>query len=156
MAKRMDEMRRKSGRGGKLDKLPRELPKLTRKEPKVSKFLPNGQRIDFKSLAEFEKYKSVDELVSEKADGRSQVIRDNNPWSITVEQALELDIKSGEVIMESKPEPEKKHVDDMTEEERHEALKKKREWDKWTDDHQKGIGNFIGRGFSHENSFFQD
>jgi len=162
LAKRMDEMRRKSGRGGKLDKLPRELPKLTPKEarsgkePKVTKFLPNGQRIDFKSLAEFEKYKSVDELVAEKADGRSQVIRDNNPWTITVEQALEIDIKAGEVIMESKPEPEKKHVDDMTDEERHKALKKKREWDKWTDDHQKGVGNFIGRGFSHENSFYQD
>jgi len=162
LAKRMDEMRRKSGRGGKLDKIPRELPKLTPKEarsgkePRISKILPNGQRIDFKSLAEFEKYKSVDDLVAEKADARSQVIRDNNPWTITVEQALELDIKSGEVIMESKPEPEKKHVDDMTEEERHEALKKKREWDKWTDDHQKGVGNFIGRGFSHENSFFQD
>jgi immunoglobulin-binding protein 1 len=162
LAKRMDEMRRKSGRGGKLNKLPRELPKLmpkearSGKEPKVTKFLPNGQRIDFKSLAEFEKYKSMDELVAEKADGRSQVIRDNNPWTITVEQALEIDIKSGEVIMESKPAPEKKHVDDMTDEERHTALKKKREWDKWTDDHQKGAGNFIGRGFSHEKSFYQD
>lgn len=162
LAKRMDDMRRKSGRGGKLDKLPRELPKLTPKEarsgkePKITKYLPNGQRIDFKSLAEFEKYKSVDEIVAEKTNARENVIHDNNPWTITVEQALELDIKSGEVIMESKPEPEKKHVDDMTDEERHEALKKKREWDKWTDDHQKGVGNFIGRGFSHENSFYQD
>lgn len=115
------------------------------KGPQVTYVGPNGERKDFKDLKEF-KQSSIDKIAAMKANhtrpfSESQVFRNANPWTYTVEEGLEFDIASGKVKLTTEPEVEKKQEDEMTEEEHDQLQIERREWDAWKDTNEKGSGN---------------